>query len=699
MEKSLTQEELLAENADLRARLEEAQETLDAIRTGEVDALVLGPVGDMVFTRKGAEEPYRVMVEAMTEGAVTLAQDGTILYCNARFAEFLELPLEQTIGAALQGFVVPAERHRFEACLRHSREAPARWETTLQTAEGARVPVQFSTHPLKVDSQEAIAAVVTDLSAVAAAVEARSRLALIVESSEDAIISTNLDDVVDSWNAGAEQLFGYTAEEAIGRSIPELVVPSEYVDEVTRDLETIRTGGRAGHRETMRLRKDGTPIAVAVTSSPVKDSSGRVIGVSRILRDITERKRAEEEIRKLNAELEQRVADRTMALKEANDKLERSAAFLETLIEAIPEPMFYKNRQEVYLGANQAFFDYLGLAREDIVGKTVHDVYPKHLADIYNKSDDDLFEHGGVQTYETRFRYADGTEHDVILHKATYPNPDGSVGGLIGTLLDISDRKQHEREREHLLSELERRAAALDAANKELESFAYSVSHDLRAPLRAIDGFSRMVLEGYGGQLDDEGRRKLQVVRDSAQHMGQLIGDILAFSRMARQEMAQRTVDMEAMAREVAEEVRQSEPERAIEFAFSPLPPARGDPALLRQVWANLLGNAVKFTRQRPVARIEVGGRTEGGEAIYWVKDNGAGFDMQYAGKLFGVFQRLHRQDEFEGTGVGLAIVQRILQRHGGRIWGEGTPGSGAIFHFALPLPETAPPQPGEPAS
>ncbi len=230
-----------------------------------------------------------------------------------------------------------------------------------------------------------------------------------------------------------------------------------------------------------------------------------------------------------------------------------------------------------------------------------------------------------------------------------------------------------------------------ETANKELEAFTYSVSHDLRAPLRAIDGFSRKVITNYADKLDDEGRRQLQVVRDEAQRMGQLIDDLLSFSRMGRREIALKPLDMDALVRGVADELRITEPERLIEFAFAPLPPAPGDFAMLRQVWANLLGNAVKFTRQRAVAHIEVGGRTEGGEAIYWVKDNGAGFDMRYSDKLFGVFQRLHRQDEFEGTGVGLAVAQRILRRHNGRISGEGKPDAGAVFTFSLPLTQDHP--------
>jgi signal transduction histidine kinase len=243
---------------------------------------------------------------------------------------------------------------------------------------------------------------------------------------------------------------------------------------------------------------------------------------------------------------------------------------------------------------------------------------------------------------------------------------------------------------EQLEARVHQRTAELEAANKELEAFSYSVSHDLRAPLRAIDGFSRKLVTTYGNRLDDEGRRLLQVVRDNAQRMGQLIDDLLGFSRMGRREMSLQPLDLDAIAKGVADELRAAEPQRGIEFAFSLLPRAMGDAAMLRQVWVNLLGNAVKFSSRRPLAHIEVGGRAEGGEAIYWVKDDGAGFDMRYADKLFGVFQRLHRQDEFAGTGVGLAIVQRILARHHGRIWAESQPDAGATFWFALPLQSAA---------
>jgi light-regulated signal transduction histidine kinase (bacteriophytochrome) len=228
------------------------------------------------------------------------------------------------------------------------------------------------------------------------------------------------------------------------------------------------------------------------------------------------------------------------------------------------------------------------------------------------------------------------------------------------------------------------RTAELESANKELEAFSYSVSHDLRSPLRTVDGFSQAVLEDYGPQIPVEGRRYLQTIRDGAQRMGVLIDDLLTFSRLSRLPLHKQGVDMAKMARATFAELDSDKEGRKIELKIGELPRVHGDPALLKQVWVNLLSNAMKYTRKREAAIIEVGSKRENGAVICFVADNGTGFDMQYAHKLFGVFQRLHRTDEFEGTGVGLAIVQRVIHRHGGRVWAEATEGKGATFYFTL---------------
>ena len=227
-------------------------------------------------------------------------------------------------------------------------------------------------------------------------------------------------------------------------------------------------------------------------------------------------------------------------------------------------------------------------------------------------------------------------------------------------------------------------ATQLEAANKELEAFSYSVSHDLRAPLRSLDGFSQALLEDYHDRLDDTGRDFLQRVRAASQRMGTLIDDLLSLSRVTRGDLQVEKVDLSALATALAAELQRSDPQRDVRFAIAPDLVARGDPGLMRLVLQNLLGNAWKFTGKRSPAHVEVGSMAHDGGRAFFVQDDGAGFDMAYAAKLFGAFQRLHASDEFPGSGIGLATVQRIIHRHGGQVWAEGTPGRGATFYFTL---------------
>jgi PAS domain S-box-containing protein len=284
-----------------------------------------------------------------------------------------------------------------------------------------------------------------------------------------------------------------------------------------------------------------------------------------------------------------------------------------------------------------------------------------------------LAQHGEVTEFESAIRRRDGAEIFIVISARLYRER-----GLIeGAAVDLTDRRQAEAA---LAAANER----LEASNKELEAFSYSVSHDLRAPLRALDGFSRLLLDNYAAHLPEEARRYQQRVRDNALRMGRLIDDLLAFSRLGRYPLRKRPVVVSDLARQALAELHAEQDGRQLQIIMHELPDCSGDPALLKQVFINLLSNALKYTRGRNAARIEVGSYTADGTAVYFVKDNGAGFDMKYAHKLFGVFQRLHRAEEYEGTGVGLAIVQRIIQRHGGRIWAEAEVDKGATFYFTL---------------
>ena len=251
------------------------------------------------------------------------------------------------------------------------------------------------------------------------------------------------------------------------------------------------------------------------------------------------------------------------------------------------------------------------------------------------------------------------------------------------------ERKRAEHAIWNLNADLQQQTRQLEAANKELEGFSYSVSHDLRAPLRAIDGFAQMLHEDYRSRLDSEALRYIDVIRGNSKRMANLIDDLLALSRLSRQVVSKAEVDMTQLVQEVIDEVRPQQGAETAKIELGALPPAKADRALLRQVWLNLLSNALKYSAKSPNPVIEVSGRQDSVDSIYSVKDNGVGFSMEYAGKLFGVFQRLHRPEEFSGTGVGLAIVQRLVTRHGGRVWAEGALNKGARFSFSLPVGES----------
>ncbi len=291
---------------------------------------------------------------------------------------------------------------------------------------------------------------------------------------------------------------------------------------------------------------------------------------------------------------------------------------------------------------------------------------------------------------EFRIRRHDGEYRWFDTRAVRLRDASGRTVKWFGSNTDVSERKRAEDDIRRLNAELEARVLArtaeLEAANKELEAFSYSVSHDLRAPLRAIGGFSRILAEDHQDRLDAEGKRVLGIVSSETRRMGQLVDDLLAFSRLGRQSLESTEVDMTALVRAVFEEQAALHPDRSLELKLQPLPPAACDRAMMRVLLSNLISNAVKFTRPRTPAVIEVGAHAADEETTYHVKDNGVGFDMRYAHKLFGVFQRLHSTEEFDGTGVGLALVQRVIHRHQGRAWAEGSVGAGATFSFSLPV-------------
>ncbi len=391
---------------------------------------------------------------------------------------------------------------------------------------------------------------------------------------------------------------------------------------------------------------------------------------------------------------ERALRDNLAGVKRAEADLTAANRFLDSLIDNLPVIIFLKDARTLrYVRQNRATLDLLGLSRDEVIGKSDRDFLPAEQADIIQAKDREVLAAGRLvdipeQSIHTRLLGV----RTVHTKKMPILDEHGRPEFLLGISEDITERKLAEQAIRELNAALVAKAAQLEATNEELESFSYSVSHDLRAPLRAIDGFALMLVEDYRERLDAEGLRYLSVIRQNSRRMGELIDDLLTFSRLGRQPVAHGEVNVDSLVREVVEEVLHTEsPSERGEAAtrphieVGPLPPARGDRGLLRQVWANLIANAVKYSSKAARPFIQVSGRQVGAENHYSVRDNGVGFDMEYAGQLFRVFQRLHRADEFSGTGVGLAIVHRVVARHGGRVWAEGKVDHGAVFSFALP--------------
>jgi PAS domain S-box-containing protein len=379
--------------------------------------------------------------------------------------------------------------------------------------------------------------------------------------------------------------------------------------------------------------------------------------------DITQRRRAEEALR------EQAVAlrERASLLDLAHDSI---------LVRQLDGTIMFWNR-----GAEEMY----GWPKEEAIGQVTHDLLKTEFPQPWEKIEATLIRQGRWEG-ELKHRRRDGTCIIVASRWAMQYDDQGCPLSALEINNDITERIRHEEEIKGLNAALNQHARQLEAANKELEAFSYSISHDLRAPLRAMSGFARILLEDHAAVLSEDARECAQIIASNARQMGELIDDLLAFSRLNRQPLKKRTVAPADLAHTLVDEMHSQLNGRRVRIHIDEMKDCQADPALLKQVYANLVGNALKYTRERDLAMIEIGCLDEpkNSHVIYFVKDNGIGFDMRYAHKLFGVFQRLHSVEQYEGTGVGLALVQRIVHRHGGRVWAEAVPDQGATFYFTL---------------
>ena len=584
-----------------------------------------------------------------------------------------ELPRDYNPNSA-QGdieFYAPEDRAIIAEAFRLAVEEgqPYDLEVRLVTAKGREIWVRTDGQPQPRDGRvDRIYGTIADITEQRAADEevrvAHARLRRLIDSNVIGIVFVHQSGAVVEANDYYLHVIGRTRDDLESGEIDwRTITPPEWLPVSDQAIGETQAGRTSPPYEKEYLRPDGTrvPVVVATTSLPGPDDL-----IAGFVLDITDRKKAE-------AHLAERQA------------------LLQNLIESAEAAVFAVDREYRYTGFN---LQHAGTMKA-LYGVDIE--LGRSLLDYQSSTEDHVQAKRNLDRALAGERFIDeGFSGEEDRTRAYFEVTHGPVrddaGWIVGASVfarDTTARHRTEEEIRGLTVELEQRVvartAALEAANRELEAFSYSVSHDLRSPLRSIDGFSQILLNEHADQLDAEARRILGIVVSNARRMGVLIDDLLAFSGVARKELDRRPVDMEYLARSVFDELRAAERERAVVVDIGPLRPASGDQTLLRQVWTNLLGNAVKFTGPVEQPRIEVRCERVAGECRYTVHDNGVGFDPLYADKLFQPFQRLHSTSEFEGTGIGLAIVARIVRRHDGQVWAEGAPGAGATFGFSLP--------------
>jgi PAS domain S-box-containing protein len=469
------------------------------------------------------------------------------------------------------------------------------------------------------------------------------KFSALLDAAPDATVIVDEKGFIQMVNLQIENLFGYSRDELLGKRV-EILIPEDlrhkHVHHRDGFIKEARVRSMGAGIELKAVKKNGVSFPVEISLSPIKTKDGLLVSAS--VRDITDRKKSEEKFR--------------------------------SLLDSAPDATVIVDEKGIIQMINHQTENLFGYTREELIGKPVELLIP---ADLRSK-------HGHhrasfAQTPRVRSMGAGIELHAVKKGGIMFPveislSPIQTEEGMLvsASVRDITVRKELENE--------------LKKSNAELEAFTYSVSHDLRAPLRGIIGFTAILEEDYASQLDDEARRITAIIKSNTLKMGHLIDDLLSFSRTGKQDLVKSDINSKALVNEVLDELNQQYKTGVIEWDIRQLLPIKADINTIRQVWINLVANAIKYSGNREQPKIEIGSYFNEGYAVYYVKDNGVGFDDQYKHKLFKVFQRLHAHEEFEGTGVGLALVEKIISRHKGKVWAEGQPGQGACFYFSLPL-------------
>ncbi|MHC1755145.1 MAG: PAS domain S-box protein [Methanosarcina sp.] len=599
-----------------------------------------------------ASKYNRTLIEASVDPLVTIGSDGKITDVNHSTEIATGHSRDELIGTDFSDYFTKPEKaregykHVFEKGL--VRDYPLE----IRHKDGHIIPVLYNASVYRDEAGEVIGvfAAAHDVTELKRAEEKIQILANTVESSDDAIITMSLDGVIISWNNGAEQVYGYSVEEIVGRNISVLELDNRK-GEIKQLIERIEQGEGIRHYETLRLKKDSTIINVSITLSPVIDSSGKLVALSAIARDITENRKSEEALRLSNI-------------------------YNRSLIEASLDPLVTIGPDGKITDVNRATEMVTGYSRDELIGTDFTNYFtdPEKAREGYKH----VFQEGLVRDYALEIRCRDGHITPVLYNASVYRDESGEIIGIFAAARDITERKKAEKMLELKLEELAR-------SNADLEQFAYVSSHDLQEPLRMIASYLQLLQRKYQGELDDKADKYIYFAVDGASRMQNLINDLLEFSRVTTKAREFEPVNCEFVLNQVLSDLETPIKESGVAISYDPLPEIMADDIQLTQVFQNLISNAIKFcSKEKP--KIYISAEKESDQWLFSVQDNGIGIDPKYSERIFEVFKRLNKREEYPGTGIGLSICKKIVERHGGHIWVESELGNGSTFYFTLPI-------------